>query len=365
MASGNQLKDLILRARTVEHQYRLEGYTEEALKSILPALDQAQRELLNQIELRDFRLPPGREDAVLEELNDLTLGIQNKLTGDIKEAAYIAGEYSGTAYNSILSFNGAVSGFNTVALSADQLKAFVDGPVDGKILSEWISNTFESGIPGQVKKDLLSGVLKGSSTKDIVNSISVGMNNTRADIITLTRTWIADSNNRAAQAVYEGNADIIDYEEWNATLEVAFNGSGTCLRCAGWDGKRWPMGSDHIRPPLHMRCRCYLLPVTKSYRELGLDIDEMKTMARPYTVRDGKFNIDVGGKRQIIDVGQFQGEFKDFLGTRSVKYQKDLLGPNRYRLLQEGKIKWNDIVDGHGNLRLLKKNKDGKYIGLE
>ena len=77
-------------------------------------------------------------------------------------------------------------------------------------------------------------------------------------------------------------------------------------------------------------------------------------MARPYTERDGKFNIDVGGKRQIIDVGQFQGEFKNFLKTRSVGYQKDLLGPNRYRLLQSGQIKWADLVNENGNLRLLK-----------
>ena len=63
-------------------------------------------------------------------------------------------------------------------------------------------------------------------------------------------------------------------------------------------------------------------------------------------------------------LGLFNGDFEKFLDSMGVKYQKDLLGPNRYQLLQDGKIKWEDLIDKNGNLRLLKKDKDGNYVGL-
>jgi hypothetical protein len=35
------------------------------------------------------------------------------------------------------------------------------------------------------------------------------------------------------------------------------------------------------------------------------------------------------------------------------------------RLLKDGTIKFDDLVDKDGNVRLLLKNKDGEYIGLK
>lgn len=101
-----------------------------------------------------------------------------------------------------------------------------------------------------------------------------------------------------------------------------------------------------------------------SYRELGLDINELERSARPFTERlPGE--IGLGRFGTITKAGTIKGSFEDFFFTRDEKYQKDLLGPVRYSLLKEGKIEFQDIVDKNGNVRLLKKDKEGNYIGLK
>jgi len=126
--------------------------------------------------------------------------------------------------------------------------------------------------------------------------------------------------------------------------------------CASLDGRVWDLNEPHPTAPIHPRCRCFLLPKTDTYKNLGLDIDELKSNIRPYTER--------GDKRKIIEAGQFVGDFEGFLKSRDKKYQMDFLGPNRYKLWKSGKIKIKDLSDKNGVVKLLKKDKDGNYIGL-
>lgn len=306
---------------------------------------------------------------VLEELNNLTLGIQVKLSKNIQDAAVVAGEYSYREYENILSFDGKIAetvGFNFTAISPDQLRAMViNDAFEGSVLSEWVAKTTDLIFTEEMRTELLAGVFLGEGNIGLVKRLEEGFEIFRPHAISLARTYIADANNRAAKAVYDANSDIIDKEQWCSTLEVSFKGHSTCLRCAGMDGRKFDLNSNHVRPPLHIRCRCFMLPVTKSYRELGLDIDEMKKSLRPYTERQEKTSIDTGLTRAIYDAGQFDGDFEKFLFSRDTRYQKDLLGPNRYRLIQEGKIKFEDLVDNDGNIRLLKKDGEGNYVGLK
>jgi len=53
-----------------------------------------------------------------------------------------------------------------------------------------------------------------------------------------------------------------------------------------------------------------MTPITKSYRELGLDIDELKTSLRPYTEREAGTSIGAGLQRDILAAGQYDGDFE-------------------------------------------------------
>lgn len=99
-------------------------------------------------------------------------------------------------------------------------------------------------------------------------------------------------------------------------------------------------------------CRCILVPVTISWRDLGIDIDELEDAARPYTIRPDK-NIGAGGRREILEYGQHKGDYGSWFEKQDEAFKLNVVGPGRLALLQEGKVKFEDFVDGAGNLRTL------------
>lgn len=363
MSKGDELKDLIIFARQLQWQYQLQDYTDEALKSIQRSVDIARKELTGLLSLR--------ETLQLEELNNITFGVQSILAEDITTAAAIAGQASYIEYNKIMSFDGRISdtsgaavGFTDVVVSPAQLNSLIVAtPVGGALMKDWISDSFDSALVQDFKAEFGAGILKGESIPKLIHRIPASMKMIERDMISLTRTYVADINNRAAKAVYDANRDIIKEEQWNAALEVSGKGSSTCMRCAALHGEKYPVGEFHIRPPLHHNCRCFMLPITGSYKSLGLNIPELEEAAQPYTVRTPGA-INAGRRGTILEAGQFKGNFEKFLESQPEQYSIDLMGPNRYRLLQEGKIRFSDLVDKNGNARLLKKDENGKYIGL-
>ncbi len=366
MASGEQNKDLLLLYRNLDWQYQLSKYEDEALKSIQKTLDNARLELFDEIRSRDIIISKGREDKILENLNDLTLGIQTQLTGNIHDAASTAGALSFQEYDKILSFDGALAktvGFNFTAIAPEQIRSMVlTTPVGGRILEQWVADSFETRLSDQIRDAVTTGMLKGEDVAKTIKRVDMALGVARdkhsiaRDAEAITRTFIASINNTAADTVYKANPDVIDRVKWNAAFEVSRGrGRGTCMECAALHGKEFALDDDSIRPPKHVLCRCFVIPVTKSYRERGLDINELKDGLKPYSERDVN--------RHILDAGRITDNFDTFLKSRDKEYQINFLGPNRYKMWKSGEISVKDLVDKNGNLRLLKK-KDGKYTGL-
>ena len=103
---------------------------------------------------------------------------------------------------------------------------------------------------------------------------------------------------------------------------------------------------------LSSNCRCVALPVLKSWRELGLDRDELEPAIRPYTIRPD-VNIDAGGMRTIIESGRHQGDYASWWAKQDRAFRVNAVGPGRFELLEAGKIKFEDLVDAQGRQRTL------------
>ena len=361
MSDGEALKNKLILLRNLEFQYKISEYTDKQLLSIQRSLDVARKSLFEQIGNMDMRLPEGREHSVLQELNNMTFSIQAQLTKDIQKAAMVAGETSIREYGDILSFQGQLDktvGFNYAVPSPEQLKAMVNVPVGGKLMGEWVKDSFTSNIVDGIQTSITAGMLQGIGTDKIINGLTQAFGMIKKDAETLARTHIASANNAAAERVYKANADLIDAEIWNSTLEVSTkSGRGTCCQCAGLHGKEFKLDDPHIRPPAHFSCRCFMVPKTKSFKELGLNTGEMRESLSPFTERDEN--------RKILNAGRIVNDFEVFLRSRDEKYQINMLGPNRFKFWKSGDIKISDLVDKQGNLRLLKKSSDGEYIGLK
>ena len=102
--------------------------------------------------------------------------------------------------------------------------------------------------------------------------------------------------------------------------------------------------------------------ITKTFREMGVDVDEIEQAYRPYTVR-GKIDPETGklfpqrvgtGGRPIVDVGRYMGRYEDWLKSQSTALQIQTLGPRRHTLWKSGKVSLGDMTTKNGRLRLLK-----------
>jgi len=99
-------------------------------------------------------------------------------------------------------------------------------------------------------------------------------------------------------------------------------------------------------------CRCVLVPVTISWRDLGIPLDELQDAARPYTMRPDK-TIGVGGAREIEEYGFHQGDYGSWFEKQSDAFKLNAVGPGRLDMLKSGKVKFGELVDGKGNLLTL------------
>ena len=371
--SRKDLKDLILLARSAELRYKLDQYEDGAVKELLHSVDLARNRIAKTLRQRRYQRQfsgpytkfDERSKQLFNELEDLTLGLRNKLGQDMTQMTTVAGEMALDSHNDILSFGGRVDGFNFVRLTAEQIRQMVTGvPVGGHLLSDWVDRTVSGRIKAELKREIMAGMFAGSGYPGIIKRIHQIMGDeTRRNVITLARTYVHNINTSAAESVYRANGDIIKELEWSAVLEPGYSatGRGTCIRCAALDGTRYKLSESHPPIPLHGRCRCVLTPVTKTWRELGLDIDEIEEAYRPYTIRANK-NIDAGLNRTILEHGFHGGNYAEWFAGRGKDFQRNVVGPGRLALLESGKIDFADLVDKRtGRLLTLEELESGRH----
>lgn len=152
---------------------------------------------------------------------------------------------------------------------------------------------------------------------------------TRSRLTTLVRTEIQTAANAAAEVSYRANADVIKAVQYLATLD-----NRTCMVCAPLHNTIYPLTAQgHPGPklPLHPRCRCFYVPVTKSYKELGLSRSEAAEMT---------------GKE--VKDRSYSGWFR----RQSAAQQRSILGSTRYKLWKSGRVSLEDLSRDGRLLRL-------------
>jgi hypothetical protein len=362
MSKEQEILELIIFNRNLQYLYDLESWSVGTLKQLLAVLQKAQREILDYLDAVGAGLTDwseARSIALLDNFNDLTVAARTMLGESIVEIASIVGTNALSVHSDILSFGGRIENFNNVAMSPNQLKSFIqETPLGGRVLQDWVDRVYEYSVQEQIKKELLSGVIQGESYSSLVERIGEGFGIAESDAIMVARTYVQGANVAAQEMVYEGNRDIVKGVQWVATLETSYKktGRGTCLACAGLDGTRWGWGEKRPQCPLHPLCRCCLVPWTKTWKELGIkDMEEVEEAYRPYTIRP---NINIGSGRKgktILQAGRIQGNYEDFFYQQSDRFQKNVVGPTRFELIQSGRIRFNELVDkSTGRLLTLK-----------
>ena len=151
----------------------------------------------------------------------------------------------------------------------------------------------------------------------------------------LVNTSVQTVANDARRKTWQANSNLIKGIQQVSTLDG--HTSDICIAYSGakWDLDYKPIGNSPAYnggTPRHFNCRSVETPITKTFRELGLNVDEVPVSTR------------------ASDEGQIAANttFETFLSGKPQAYQDKLLGPGRADLWRAGKITLRDLVSGDG-----------------
>ena len=238
---------------------------------------------------------------------------------------------------------------NTVAVSPALLKEMATNTyIDGYTNTEWWSS-IGNDLKHSFKRSVREGIARGEGIGPLVSRVTsatagnVGFKAFEAHAKTLVRTSVSTVSNRAREAVWDANSDIISNLKWVSTLD-----SRTSDVCIARDNKLYtnpdhkPIG--HSYPwesgpgSLHWNCRSTSIGVLKDADALGID-DTGKTRKARNTL-DGKVPKDTN--------------YETWLKGQPVKVQNKVLGKTKAELWRNGQVKsFRDLVDQTGRAKPL------------
>ena len=224
--------------------------------------------------------------------------------------------------------------FPVASVAVEQVyAAAVSRPFQGRLLSGWAANV-EASRMTLIRNAVRVGFVEGKTTAEVIQVIRGTkalnyadglLDRSRRELATVVQTALSHTAQTARSAFYDANAGVIKALKWTATLD-----SLTSPMCRLRDGKLYdpethkPVG--HKVPwlggpgRLHFNCRSVSTPVTKSWRELGIDADEMPAGTR--ASMDGQVPADL--------------TYAQWLAKQSAARQDEILGPVRAKLYRAG-----------------------------
>ncbi|MEB6666344.1 minor capsid protein [Acinetobacter vivianii] len=200
----------------------------------------------------------------------------------------------------------------------------------------------------KVEYAIRDGISSGKTNQEIIQRIRGTkrqnyddgiLNTSKSDIERTVRTV---RSHIANQAYLDSFRQLgFEYVKLVATLD-----GRTTKLCAFLDGKVWKIGDPEIRiPPLHPNCRSILVPVDKG----GLLIGE-----RPFVMDERKVkDIPKDEREQLIGQIDANTKFKEFFKKTDDFFQKEWLGPKRFKLYKEGNFDFDKFFDPEGKLYTL------------
>jgi hypothetical protein len=187
------------------------------------------------------------------------------------------------------------------------------------------------------------GMIAGDTTEQIVNRVAgragypgvmkVSKNNARS----LVHNSIMEVSNEARMATFKANKDVVKGFRQISTLD-----SHTTEVCIAYDGAEFDLAGKPINGtmlpylggcPRHWGCRSIEVPLTLTFKELGLNIKEP----------------DEGMRASSEGPVPARFTFEEFLDTMSKEQQDEILGVGRAQLWRRGDITLQQLLDQKGN----------------
>ena len=248
----------------------------------------------------------------------------------------------------------AAAGYETAVLSGAKIYArAMNQPVVGYLFKETLQDVSDttrrrvfahlrtSMADGQTNQQIIAGLplLFGTQSMKYKDG---GLNQTRTSIERIVRTTRTHIGNESYSATYE--ALSVRRVIFSSTLD-----GRTSKICASLSSRIYDIDKPHPQPPLHFHCRSVLAPYDEKF------IKGRQPFVRVEKNKDGKF-LPAGklSAKQKEELGYKVGSvpagtsYSKWFATQDAAFQKDWLGPSRYKLYKDGGYTIDRFVDPLG-----------------
>lgn len=243
-------------------------------------------------------------------LEALTLESNRVITGDLMDALLDAVNSHQAVISTQLPPGTAGLSINLDAPAPEALNAMVTRTTQQihsatKPLTAWTIK--------KMRQELIRGIVIGDNPREVARKLIKAtegqFNGGLARAMTIARTEMLDAHRNGSLAAAKANTDLLTGWVWMCTLDRR-----TCPSCLAKHGTVHSV--DDFGPIDHQNGRCARVDKTKSWKELGFDIDEPAD-----SIPDARAWFD-----NLTDDSQLA-----------------IMGPTRLKLLNDGSIGWDDL----------------------
>lgn len=344
----------VLLDRAVDHAINELRFERGVVYRMIAVLNRADARFVAALSEALLQIDPGsftveRLEALLQSSRALEYNLQAyrdtfaALEPELRAAAEVEARYQAAALRNAVPAAVQLQ-FPIAAIAPEQVyAAALSRPFQGRLLAGW-AQAMPSTRMAQVREAIRGGYVAGDTTADIIRKIRGTkalryedgiLARPRRDLATIVQTALSHTAQTARQASYDANADLVKALRWVSTLDAR-----TSPMCRVRDGLQYTATSPHKpvghKVPwgdgpgrLHFNCRSVSVPVLKSWRELGIDADELPASTR--ASMDGTVPADL--------------TYAQWFARQSFERQSEIVGVERAKLYRAGKLTFDKFYD--------------------
>lgn len=338
-----------LRDAQIDHAVDLRNYSDSVVRRLIGILNRADAGLFTELVVKLEYMTPERFtikrlEALLESVrilnHDAYVALDDVLRSEIKGLTGLELQFQEglLAHNMPPSIEIARIDINQVYAAA------MSRPFQGALLSEFLKDQ-ETSKAKLIRRTIADGYVQNRTTDQIVQDLRGTRENkfrdgvlevTRREAAAVARTALSHTSQFAKDRVTAANTDIIGNLQWLSTLDAR-----TTPECQVRDGKVYTVKHkpvDHEYPwgagpgRLHWQCRSTYVMLTKTWKSLGVDIEE----------------FDIGDRASMDGSVPGKIDYEEWLLQQSPARQRQVLGEKRAKLFIDGELSLEDLRNARG-----------------
>lgn len=352
-----------LQSESIAHRLYLARYELNVAGKMLKVLNDADAELSARLLIALEDMPRGnfttdRIISMLGSVRQLNQGLVNSWYSALTDELLAFSEYeSGYQYSlfDALMPDIVKQKYPLFSVTPQQVFAAATAePFQGKLLRDWADN-LETDRITRLANAVRNGFLLGDTSEQIVRSVRGTkargykdgvLETSRRNASAIVRTAVSHTAAVARDEFAAQNSDYIKGKKWLSTLDTR-----TTSTCQIRDSKRYTLDNKPVGHKIpygagpgriHWCCRSTETLITKSWREMGIDIDEMPPGTR--ASMDGQVPADI--------------TYTEWLKNQPAARQDEILGPTRGKLMRDGGMSPESFYTDKGKLLTIEQLKE-------